>query len=535
MKSGMIANVYLGALPLIYTAFSTIYTRWRVRRDLLMYNIDAAVHTRLMPGFVEIEIPAFELSVLPRNNPAYWQSHKLGKPAHGTGSWKTLNWTEWPIQSKILRVYPGDRLRLPEARIEFAALAHYLCDLGYKTDPEGFWNLQKYGLKVIPGTSLFYEEAEDGRYIPVVVVAMPAVENPGSLLLRFQRRPFPISRGPQNLDPSWIGLNSYVRAESCISDRKSQKIHSTALTPDGWIDSKDTSTCTPMKYTDSFVIQSTAEYMHIDTKGITHKRVGNNKAVPVYGLCFWFTYSLLASAGRGGCPDFNCRPTGFRMRLSTLYFARECYLPINGPLWHEKWYALFLSNLSTQNMESIPSEWTEDSPQREDERLSKRFQFHMSDQHRKRSAFFRRGRIEALQLCHDKLVKKTASVITAFVPLETLEINPESWSSIANETSSGWISLLGLETPPSSQQICSAACSYEELGQKIGAILLELCSWFKGKNELPMLFREPSDGDMAIFLCALIILQSIADGAPYLATLIDVEECTRLLNPVYLS
>ena len=35
-------------------------------------------------------------------------------------------------------------------------------------------------------------------------------------------------------------------------------------------------------------------------------------------------------------------------------------------------------------------------------------------------------------------------------------------------------------------------------------------------------------------MCAIMVIQSIADGAPYLAALGDVEACVTKLDPVYL-
>lgn len=111
--------------------------RLRLRRTLKTYDIEASVQSRLLSGILDVNVPTYQLTLPPRDREEYW-SHKTtdGSP-HGA-SWQNINWIRRPIDEKMLQVHFSDRIKFPEASINFADLIYYLGDLGLRTNPEGF-------------------------------------------------------------------------------------------------------------------------------------------------------------------------------------------------------------------------------------------------------------------------------------------------------------------------------------------------------------------------------------------------------------
>jgi hypothetical protein len=459
-----------------------------------------------MLGVVDAEVPAFELAVLPRNNPRYWSFQPIDGSSHGA-SWRSFNWVARPIEGKTIRLHFSDRLVLPEARTSLRELLYYLGDLGCTTNPEGFWELQQFGLNVIPGTCLAEERMPNGYSVPILVVAKPTIEHRGSLLLRFQNRPSNICRSFYDLAPSWVRLHPTSQAMKCQNATFDE---------------------------DSKVVIH--QHVRIGVKGIFETKLGNSDPIPIYGLSFWFTYCLLASTAKEGTPVYNGRPAGFKMRLGTLYFARECVLPISGPKYHQKWYTFFLENLNSTKMARIPLQWTEDSLSRYDKRLSRRFELFIPDGLRTRSAYFRKRRSKAKEFARGDLEEEVfdGDDQNIYMPLEAFTINPQCWRAISQKATRKLFAPLDTQEPPSSQDICAAACANEQLAEEIASVLLELYSWFKGKRELSTLVSEPSHDSMGVFVCAMIVLEAIADSAGYLASLCDIEDCAGKLQLVYL-
>jgi len=95
------------------------------------------MYSRLMSGVVGVEVPAFELAVLLRNDLRYWIFPPVNGPSHGS-SWSRLNWMAHLIEGKTLRLHFSDRMVLAEARTNFRELLYYLGDLGCTTNPEEF-------------------------------------------------------------------------------------------------------------------------------------------------------------------------------------------------------------------------------------------------------------------------------------------------------------------------------------------------------------------------------------------------------------
>lgn len=93
---------------------------------------------------------------------------------------------------------------------------------------------------------------------------------------------------------------------------------------------------------------------------------------------------------------------------------------------------------------------------------------------------------------------------------------------------------------PTAQEICFAAITNVALASEICETIEMLYDPFRGKND-PGLhnwhYSHPKysqRSNQAIVMCAIIVIQSIADGAPYLAALGDVEACVAKWDPVYL-
>jgi len=79
--------------------------------------------------------------------------------------------------------------------------------------------------------------------------------------------------------------------------------------------------------------------------------------------------------------------------------------------------------------------------------------------------------------------------------------------------------------------------SNADLASRVADTLTKFYKWFEGEGESPDLQLMHDRGveySQVILICTIIIIQSIADGAPYLAALGDVEKCVTKWDPVYL-
>jgi hypothetical protein len=257
---------------------------------------------------------------------------------------------------------------------------------------------------------------------------------------------------------------------------------------------------------------------------------------PVYGVAFWFTYCVLASAVKSGHLAYNGRPAGFKMRLKTLYFSRECALPIVGAGTHKDWSKFLIENLSQDRVQSIPLPWTLDSIARTDRKLSDHFKLVIEDRLRKRSANFRKVRAQAIErVCVASPNGRNDDTDTLYMPVEAFGCHSPSWAAVAQYASPALLAPLHSQHLPTSQEICVAACSNQKLAEGVASFLLEVYSWFIGKMELSVLQVEPTADSKVIFICVMIVLDSIAQHAGYLASLCDIEECLSNWKTVFLS
>jgi hypothetical protein len=563
----------------------------RLRRTLGNYDIESAVHSRLLSGIVEVDVPTYQLASLPREQDDYWNSNALTGAKHGA-SWHTLNWSRRPIDEKTLQIHFSDRIQLPEASISFSELIHQLGDLGLQTHEPGFWELAQKGLHVLPGTCLVEEiSVKDGKKVatPILVVAKPTIEHPGSLLLRFQNVPSKSVRTKGDLPPCWIRIPPYgigdgselnasnVESSTTVHEKsglekpfreaasgwfKYDTMPAVSLTigdaskqvdpekPEAQMTRPDTGDVErPTKATSKTIAKQVdeehpesdiVEYVRISRKGIVEKRLLSGKLFPVMGLPYFFTYSLLGCTAQNGNPEYNGRPFGYHLRLEVLYFARECVLPIRfGYHPRDKWYYSFARLLSPAKMAAIPSGWTENSPSRTDRGLTRRFELLIEDNLRFRSAAFRKGRKRALAVAENPSTEGYAGDYLE-IPAECFEVTASTWTGPAKKAAQS-ILPLSPERVPTSQEICIAAGSNTGLSHFISEILVALRKWFEDGGEaeekggkLAFLDEAPSDYDVVVFMCAMIVLNSIADNAPYLAALADVEDCVTKWTPVYL-
>lgn len=499
----------LGVTPILYTYLKTIYISFVLRRILASYDIQTSVHSRLLSGIVEVDVPAYQLSLYPRHMDGYW-SHKSVKGAKHGASWQSFNWMRRPTEEKTLQIHFSDRIQLPQSSISFSDLIFYLGDLGIRTSPDGFWELARNGLQVLPGTVLCWQFSRTDMPIPILVIAKPTIEHHGSLLLRFQNIPQKSLRTSADLDPSWIEIPAYMSSPTTDPTLSSSQ----EIGPTGLPREKPT--------------PPVVSHVRIARKGVVEKRLVDSQTLPVLGLPFWFTYSILACTARGNSHRYDGRPNGYHMRLEILYFARECVIPIGNiaPSWRN----LFTKLLDSENIEAIPVGWTEDSPRRKNAALRKRFELLIDDQLRFRSAHFRRERRGALKLAAEGFSEEVEAL---HVPVEAFAIMPAVWTEFTT-TVSDFLHPLRIHHLPTSQEICLAATSNVELAAKISGLLMVLQKAFEGKGDFSLFAQEPSKSDMAIFLCAMVVLQSIAEFSPYLAALSDVEACVSKWNPVYL-
>jgi hypothetical protein len=506
-----------------------MYVGFRLKRTLASYDIEASVHSRLMSGMVQANVPMYQVTPHTRHQEEYWQHKATDGSKHGI-SWDGLNWIRTPIEVKVLQVHLSDRIQLPEARTNLAELIHYLGDLGLQTCPIGFRKLARDGLKVLPGTCLVEERIEGQEPKPILVVAKPTLEHPGSLVLKLENA-LRSHRGKDttsSLDPSWIPVTTTKRTSS----------DSHGLQKDAALPAEAT------KYlhnrAGSILEVEVAEYLRITNKGIVSIRYSSGELRDIYGYPFWFAYCLLAisaRSGHNGAFEYNGRPCGFRIHLNILYFAREFCLPINGNDYHEKWCKLFTKFVEPTKLATLPIEWTEDSESRRDIVLCRRFEEMIPTADRNHSQWFRTRRQRAIAFAQDPVAARKTYKISEdkdiYIPLEVCDIGSEIWSEAACDVSFKYRGGLSAQEVPTCAEICLAACAEPEFATRISVALRKCLTVFK--REGPMLSHgDPSPEYMVIVMCALIVLKSIADGSPYLADLGDVGECCRKWDPVYL-
>jgi len=501
----------------------------RLRRTLKTYDIEASVQSRLLSGILDVSISTYQLTLPPRDREEYW-SHKTTDGSRHGASWQNINWLRRPIDERMLQVHFSDRIKLPEASINFADLIYYLGDLGLQTNPEGFLDLAQKGLNALPGTCLVKEIRENSLEKPILVIAKPTIEHPGTLLLRFQNKPSKTLRTGRDLGPEWIRVPAFPATTEPAESKEVNRLEPSKL-PEG-SQASEVTELTQEKMEQSE--QEIVEFVQINRKGIVEKKLLSGINLPIMGNPFWYTYSMLASTARNGHREYNGRPFGFQVRLEILYFSREFVVFI--PEYYKAfgdpngWIELLMQLVSPTKMDAIPSEWTEDWPARKDLHLTRRFEFTADVKMRNRAAQFRRDRQQAFEL-----FRSDPDLFDTILPLEVFTIPVNVWSEVAGECSS-YISPLTSHRVPTSQEICVAAISNTSLAMRIADTLMEFRKWFEEDVE-PLWLRDDSLNYVhhkVEFICAIIILQFIAEGAGYLATLIDVEECLTKYDPIYL-
>jgi hypothetical protein len=425
----------------------------------------------------------------------------------------------------MLQVHFSDRIKLPEASTNFADLIYYLGDLGLQTNPEGFWDLAQKGLNALPGTCLVKEIGENSLEKPILVIAKPTIEHPRTLLLRFQNKPSKTLRTDIDLGPEWIRVPAFPATTEPAESKEVNRLEPSKL-PEGSQASEVTElTQEKMEQPEQKIV----EFVRINRKGIVEKKLLSGINLPIMGNPFWYTYSMLASTARNGHREYNGQPFGFKIRLEILYFSRESVVSIPPQYRDHKWIELLMQLVSPTKMDAIPSEWTEDSPARKDLHLTRRFEFSADVKMRNRAAQFRRDRQKAF-----KLFRSNPHLFNTTLPLEVFTIPVNVWSEVAEECSS-YISPLTSHRVPTSQEICIAAISNTNFAMRITDTLTDFRKWFEDDAEAPQRTVSSMNANQkATFICAIIILQSIAEGAGYLATLIDVEECLTKYDPIYL-
>jgi hypothetical protein len=301
--------------------------------------------------------------------------------------------------------------------------------------------------------------------------------------------------------------------------------------------------------------ESQVECLRVTNKGIVEMRLSNEKSQPVYGLAFWFTCCLLASSGRNrqsGRLEYN-GPSGFGIRLQTLYFARDAVLPINWQAGRvqlrpgltstgitERWFrhdCIWITRLlSAENIGSLPSQWTEDSQGRRNPRLSRRLDMSISDEFYARSGEFRRARQHVLAWAKEQSasgILTPKEYETVCIPLQAFEVSSAVWAEVAAGVEPDDLSPLNRERVPTGKEICVAACLNLRLADRIAGLLMGWCKWFEADDNFPI-YSDLGKVDKIVFMCALIVLESIADGRHYLAAFSDVEEATKKWTLVYL-
>ena len=186
----------LGVLPILYTFASALYTRQKIQRSLRKNDVTgASIRTRLMTGVVEVDLPIYELQPTSRDDDLYWLQAKPKSDAVGAPSWTQLYWSDIVVGSITGRLQRSDRIRLPEARIQFKQLIDLLQDRGAQMCYEGWHVLHERGRQTPVGTRLMELDYES----PILCVAKPG--GSGSISLQIYAEP--LSR-EKRLSPSYI-------------------------------------------------------------------------------------------------------------------------------------------------------------------------------------------------------------------------------------------------------------------------------------------------------------------------------------------
>jgi hypothetical protein len=161
----------LGVMPIIYTFVMGLFTKIRVTRALRKNNIKARVSSRLLSGMVEVEVPVWELSPVPRANPAYWRECTCDNSIKGS-KWLSYPFNRRSVQTenRILRLQLRDPIVLPGAKMKFDALMGYLSDLGAEIRYSGFRALRDSKFDA-PDVTLAELVDDLGEATPILSVA----------------------------------------------------------------------------------------------------------------------------------------------------------------------------------------------------------------------------------------------------------------------------------------------------------------------------------------------------------------------------
>jgi hypothetical protein len=123
------------------------------------------------------------------------------------------------------------------------------------------------------------------------------------------------------------------------------------------------------------------------------------------------------------------------------------------------------------------------------------------------------------------------------MPFEVFEVTSSLWCKVIKEiTDLSYISPLPTIRVTTSQEICVPAASNSKLADDIAAVLGTIYQFFRDHSVMELKTRSKDINPRAktVLLCAVIIVQSIADNSPYLAALSDVQESVAKWNPAYL-
>jgi hypothetical protein len=520
---------------------------FRLRRTLKTYDIEASVNSRLLSGIIDVNVPMYQLTIPPRDRPEYWSYRPSDGSRHGA-SWQNINWQREEIDEKTIQVHFSDRIKFPEASIRFADLIRYLGDLGLQTNPKGFWKLSQQELNVVPGTPLVGEIGEDGVETPILVTAKRSVEHPGTLLLRFENKPSKTLRTANDLGPEWIRVPTITASTDIVESRsvngiEAEKQLRMAQVSETTEKPQDTANRADMKMNPPELV----EYLHISPRGIVKKKLKGGETRPVEGLPYWFVYSILASIPEDQHQKYNGRPSEYQIQLDRLYFSREATFRIvgmDGPLEFGQWTSFMLGLVNDAKINAIPEEWTKDSPARTDDDLDKRFaDLRRHHRSRNRAKMLRQSRQESFQIIRSDVSQHLFGQTPVHVPFEVLSISPFIWFETAGHCTN-YIYPLTPDRVPTSQEICVAAVSNPIFARRVGDTLTKFEKCFDiGDDEndegyLKYILDLPGlnfDVEQKVtVMCAIIILQSIADGSAYLAAQMDVASCIKKWDPVYL-
>jgi len=294
-------------------------------------------------------------------------------------------------------------------------LIYYLGDLGLQTNPDGFWELSQKGLNVLPGTCLVKKIGEDKVEKPILVVAKPTIEHPGTLLLRFQNTPSKTRRTHQDLGPEWIKLPA-VPAPPESTEAAFDEVE----VPESQA-AQEVSEITQQQLSDAEQDHTEAEnvvYVRLNRQGFLEKRLDTGVTLPIVGLPFWFVYSLLASTALNGHRNYNGRPFGYQIRLDILYFSREVTIK-----WPARYCETFVFKMfDLEKIKAMLAEWTDDSLSRKDIHLAKRFELSIGASVRKHTAELRRSRQVLFQTVQELAPRNQHKIDFTYIPFEVISI-----------------------------------------------------------------------------------------------------------------